>query len=669
MTMTANRRAETALGAGHGGFDTGFADALAEGNPWFPKLSPAKRNEVVKFAVRHIANNSSLFKLTTDGGDYGTYQRLAVAIARSGLEEAETIFVEAASSANDADPENKLRQLYKNCITGSANQGGITAGTLINKARELGANFSQWEHVAETPTSQAIYVPGNEQKCRELLDQAVAADGRTFTLGDRSGPLIILRRPDQDALPSDTTWDEDLPGATLATPADIVMRAERLQWYQRAGGKGENRPRRTLVPRGFAKEYLEQMRGKYAASPFRGIVRVPRIDDRGVIHFTPGYDRKTGLYQDNVPGFYVPVAPTLDEARKAAKATLYPYSKYQFENNQVGNALLLAAIFTAVERPFMSVAPMFVIRSSMPGTGKGLIVNTLARLGFDAKPVIITWGGNAEEFEKRLAALLLQAPAALSIDNANGMQIQGDLLESIITEGCADIRPLGVSETVRIRNRSFLTLTGNNPIITGDMARRALSINIQPRSSDPERDRYTFNPATWVAQRRAGFLRAAFIAMRAFRLAGMPQHGLAAAGSFDEWSRKVRNLVYWLTDYDVAEAFSQNKAEDPRRQGDATLLAALHQQFGAAPFRAAQVIEIYKKVGNHRRSPNHTAPVTTAEQAVYEALEDVLSARDVTAKLFGYWARRMKGSRTGGHTLDSQRNSATNANDLTVRQI
>jgi len=78
---------------------------------------------------------------------------------------------------------------------------------------------------------------------------------------------------------------------------------------------------------------------------------------------------------------------------------------------------------------------MFVIRSPMPGTGKGLTVKSLVRLAFDTGPVVITWGGSSEEFEKRLAALLLQAPAALGIDNANGMHIKGDLLESIITEG------------------------------------------------------------------------------------------------------------------------------------------------------------------------------------------------------------------------------------------
>jgi hypothetical protein len=87
-------------------------------------------------------------------------------------------------------------------------------------------------------------------------------------------------------------------------------------------------------------------------------------------------------------------------------------------------------------------------------------------LAFDTEPVVFTWGGSGEEFEKRLAALLLRAPAALMIDNANGIQIHGDLLESIITEGCADIRPLGHSEMVKVRNRSFNALTGNNPTIT-----------------------------------------------------------------------------------------------------------------------------------------------------------------------------------------------------------
>jgi hypothetical protein len=649
--------------------DTGFAAALAEGNAWFPQLPAAKQAEVVKYAVLHVANNSSLFERNRHGGNDQDYERLTVAIARSGLEDAETIFVEAASSAKDADPEHQLRMFFQNFTSTDPNDG-ITVGTLLNVARQCGADFSPWEKTSSGSSQEVVlYAPGNEEECRKQIDRAVAADPRTFTLGDPTGPLVILRVPKEDELPPKTKWDCDLPGTTLAMTADIMQRAERLTWGQRAGGKGEKRVVRTGPPRTFVGDYLTQMRGQYRASPLRGLVRVPRIDDDGILHFIPGYDPATGLFNDRLLRFHIPLTPSQDDARKAADVLLFPFSLYKFDDPAAGRAMLLAAVFTAIERAFLTVAPMFVVRGTMSGTGKGLIVRTLVRLAFDTKPAMATWGGTSEEFEKRLSALLLRAPGALSIDNANGMQIKGDLLESIITEGWADIRPLGLSEIVRVRNRSFITLTGNNPIITGDMARRALSIDILPRSANPEGDRYTFNPAELMQRRRTVFLQTAFLAMRAFRLAGMPRQGLPAVGSFDEWSRKVRDLVYWLTDYDVSEGFRRNKAEDPRRQGDAALLAALHGHFGANPFKGADAIAIHKRVTDHRRSSLILPAPTPSEHAVHEALEDVLAARDITAKVFGYWARRVKGSLTGGFVLETHLNSTTNANDITILKI
>jgi putative DNA primase/helicase len=374
-----------------------------------------------------------------------------------------------------------------------------------------------------------------------------------------------------------------------------------------------------------------------------------------------GYDQVTGLFCDRRIDFPIPSAPTHENARAAAKALLLPFEHFRFENPTSGEAILLAAIFTAIERPFLPVAPMFAVRSSMAGTGKGLIVRCLVRLAFDTTPVLITWGGNNEEFEKRLAALLLQAPAALGIDNANGMLVKGDLLESIITEGRADIRPLGVSQIVKVRSRPLITLTGVNPIITGDMARRSISLDIVPRSADPERDRYLFNPAAEIQRRRDLYLRAAYTAMRAFRLAGRPASGLPAIGSFDDWSHKVRDLVYWLTDYDLSEAFHKNKTEDPRRQGDAGLLAALHQCFGTKQFKGADVLAIYTKV----RSLNSN--LTGSEQTLREALDDVLG-RNVNPKQFGYWGRRVKGAHNGGYMLEAQFDPAANANVYVVHK-
>jgi hypothetical protein len=164
------------------------------------------------------------------------------------------------------------------------------------------------------------------------------------------------------------------------------------------------------------------MHGQHGARPLRGIVRLPRINDNGEIHFISGYDPETALFYDRVPAFVVPSVPSLDLARQAVEILLYPFSKYQFEDFVAGRALLLTVIFTALERPFLVRAPMLVIRSPMPGTGKGLIVRGLVRLAFDTAPVAITWGGGSEEFEKRLAALLLQTPGVISKCQRNGDQ-------------------------------------------------------------------------------------------------------------------------------------------------------------------------------------------------------------------------------------------------------
>jgi hypothetical protein len=575
------------------------------------------------------------------------------------------VLPEIATDSSQVQPEKSSKELVGNESDGSPAQE-CTAATTVTSNPAIAD--STW---CSTP-GLAVFAPGNEEECRKQLDRVVAADPRTFTLGGPTGPLAILRVPDKDALPANTRWESDLPGTTLALPADIMQRAEQLAWMQRAGGNGGVRFVRRRPPRDFIADYITQMRGQYGARPLRGIVRVPRINDDGEIHFISGYDAETGLFHDRSPKFDVPANPSRRDALRAAVKLLSPFSKYKFENRRAGRALVLAALFTAIQRAYLSAAPMFVVRSSMPGTGKGLIVRSLVRLAFDTKPVVVTWGGSGEEFEKRLAALLLQAPGALGIDNANGMQVKGDLLEAILTEGSANIRPLGRSETIKVQSRSFITLTGNNPIITGDMARRTLVLDILPRSPDPERDRYDFNPVEVIKHQRADFLQAAYIIMRAFRLAGMPSQGLPAVGSFDEWCRNVRDLVYWVTSYDVSEGFRQNKAEDPRRQGDASLLAALHGHFSTKganltrPFKAADAIDVHKSVVDNRHSAANPAP---SVRALYEALEDVLGGgKQVNAKFLGYWARRIKGAHIGGFVLETNPDPATNANLITVRR-
>ena len=97
-----------------------------------------------------------------------------------------------------------------------------------------------------------MFVPGNEEACRKVLARVVAADPWTYTLGDSSGPLVILRIPDQKALPEKTRWEGDLPGTTLAAAPDIMERAERITWMK----NGKRGPNRIRPPRDWLSDYL-----------------------------------------------------------------------------------------------------------------------------------------------------------------------------------------------------------------------------------------------------------------------------------------------------------------------------------------------------------------------------------------------------------------------------
>jgi putative DNA primase/helicase len=492
---------------------------------------------------------------------------------------------------------------------------------------------------------------------------------------------VILRVPDQDAYGLER-WGGDLPGTTRALPADIIERAEKLPWMVRAGGKGDQRWKRGKPPRDFCGDYLIQRRGRYGARPLLGAARVPCIKDDGTIDNQLGYDSQTRIFHDRVPSLTIPESPSLEDAKRAAKNLLHPFQHYKLEDEATGSVLVLGAIFTALQRPFMATAPMFVINGAQAGTGKGQLVRAIGRLILDTTPPFMAWGHDDDEFKKRFDAMLMASPAMLVIDNANGRLLRGDTLEMILSEGTATLRPLGRSEAITVRNRTFLMANGNNISVSGDMTRRAFVISILPRSASPERERFPFTPDDYVMQHRDALLTEAYTIMRAWRLAGMPQSGLSAVGSFPEWEHKVRDLLFWLTGYDLTEEFEKNKKDDPHRQNDAALLAALYTHFGANWFKAAEVEAALKAAATRRREGTcHSSPVFTsvptpaalvarmaAEEAVLEAAEQVFGSRPVNAKTLGHWARGLENAFVDVFVLRRQFDSHNKTNFLKVER-
>ena len=136
------------------------AAALADLNPqdelltegikdyWLERLPPDQKDEVVDYALEIIAKNTKFLEVEADGGNNAQWYALTTAVAVSGAPHAEEIFVKYASTAENADHDDALRQHFTRCQEDA--DGRITVGTLILLALRHDADFSKWKDQAET---------------------------------------------------------------------------------------------------------------------------------------------------------------------------------------------------------------------------------------------------------------------------------------------------------------------------------------------------------------------------------------------------------------------------------------------------------------------------------------------------------------------------------------
>ena len=118
-------------------------------NYWFDRLTPEQKDEAVNYTLGAIGEKTKLFELRENGGNNDAWFSLMTALSLTGAPHAEDYFVEFASKAKNADPEEALRKKFRTCAkNANANKAQadglekITVGTLLHFARQAGADLS-----------------------------------------------------------------------------------------------------------------------------------------------------------------------------------------------------------------------------------------------------------------------------------------------------------------------------------------------------------------------------------------------------------------------------------------------------------------------------------------------------------------------------------------------
>jgi hypothetical protein len=324
--------------------------------------------------------------------------------------------------------------------------------------------------------------------------------------------------------------------------------------------------------------------------PLAGVLTAPSIRPDGSIIQAAGWDEITGyLHAPDREYPPIPEQPSQDDARKALAELRnvfappadgfdgFPFASDGERDVPIANALTLVA------RPAIDgCVPAYVYDASTPGSGKGLLADTVCIIGTGSDMPKGVYTDNQDEFSKHLGSLVLAGVAVAGLDNIDQrMALCGGVLDAVLTARRPQLRILGKSEAPALDWHAVVIATGNNVQITGDTQRRCIVCRLEPGVERPELRTHYRVPdlLAHVRGHRPELVRAALTILRAYCVAGRPDVGVTPLGSFEAWSRLVVSALVYAGGHDVTRCVANRdgRTDDPELEAAKTLLTAMQR--------------------------------------------------------------------------------------------
>lgn len=309
----------------------------------------------------------------------------------------------------------------------------------------------------------------------------------------------------------------------------------------------------------------------HAFGTWPGVRHIDLISDSpvlladGSVLQLPGYHPAGVLYQPGADFPEVPDHPTLDDAQGAAELLLDLIAEFPVATPAHRSAWL-ASILTPIARlAFRGPAPLFGFEANRAGAGKSLLSDIIAYLVTGCEFSRDSFTTDDNEMRKAILATAIEGERLLLFDNVEG-ELGCPALDRTLTAGTISGRILGTNQKVsNLPVKTTWYATGNNWSIIGDTVRRVCICRLETREENPE-ERAGFKYPDLVAHvigNRPQLLVAALTLLRAWFANGCPNMRLKSWGSFDDWSRVVRNPIVWAGYADPGET-----RQEVREQAD-----------------------------------------------------------------------------------------------------
>lgn len=280
------------------------------------------------------------------------------------------------------------------------------------------------------------------------------------------------------------------------------------------------------------------------------ISRIPVFTRDWKLLDTTSYHPDEGILLDlgDLGNIDLPARPSVADVERAYAWFFGPdgvYQDFPISGDAARANLVAMHLSPFIQTALGSLIPCFVLHAGQIASGKTLVPKVWNTL-IEGKPSQhIPFPSNDDELEKKVASVAKSGGRTVIMDNLPRHIISSPKLADFLTADRLLFRLLGTNDLLDFPNELIWVLTGNNPLLSDELARRCISIKLEPFFQTMNVDRKFRYPdilASAFALRRE-VVGAILTLIKFWVHAGCPKWTGRPLPSFERWSQVCGGIL------------------------------------------------------------------------------------------------------------------------------
>jgi len=244
---------------------------------------------------------------------------------------------------------------------------------------------------------------------------------------------------------------------------------------------------------------------------------------------------------------------------------------------------VMAAVLTAICAPAIDgPMPAFLVCAHNPGDGKTLLAQLISVLA-DGREAVVPWHDDEDRTRELLLAAYDEPGRVVILDNVRG-RLGGSIIETILTS----THIVGARKYERARQYrtdKLIVITGNDPRVTPDMARRVVRVQVDRGGELPPVD--LPDVLAMARARRPEWLACIRAILEQW---DRVRRQIPGCRSYEAWSGLIGGVLG--VDWSPIDAARVAAEHDPDALAWMPALEALYARQGASPMSVSEILAV-----------------------------------------------------------------------------